>query len=299
MNQALKPLLMLVPAALALGACGEQATLPVAAGMGPHPALPPPEQDPDPDRQHRPGQGLAGGRSAGRRRRASTVAAVRRRARPSALALRAAERRRAGRRDQRAAAARGRQGHQGLGHEACCMKKAGAGGAERQPHHAAARRRRRRRRRDAHGVPRGPATRRSAWRWSATTSTSPTPTRWCAFPTRRAQTRDRRRRASKVVDLPGGPAQPPLDQEPHRQPRRHASSTSTVGSNSNVAENGMDEGGGPRRDLGDRSRDRRASRLRLRPAQSGRHGLGAARPARCGPRSTSATSSAATSCPTT
>ena len=52
---------------------------------------------------------------------------VRRRARPSALALRAAERRRAGGRDQRAAAARGRQGHQGLVHEAWCMKRAGAG----------------------------------------------------------------------------------------------------------------------------------------------------------------------------
>ena len=53
-------------------------------------------------------------------------------------------------------AAGGRQGHQGLVHEAWRMKKAGAGVAERQPHHAAARRRRRRRCRDAHGVPRGP-----------------------------------------------------------------------------------------------------------------------------------------------
>ena len=104
------------------------------------------------------------------------------------------------------------------------MKQAGAGDAERQPHHAAARRRRRRRRRDAHRLPRGPATRRSAWRWSATTSTSPTPTRSCASRTPPARRRiDARRHEGR---RPAGRAdQPPLDQERHRQPRRHASST--------------------------------------------------------------------------
>ena len=44
MNKAFKPLLMLVPAALALGACGEQAKLPVSAGFGPHPVLPAPDE---------------------------------------------------------------------------------------------------------------------------------------------------------------------------------------------------------------------------------------------------------------
>ena len=56
-------------------------------------------------------------------------------------------------------------------------------------------------------------------------------------------------RARRSITAPGDqghrparrPDQPPLDQEHHRQPRRHASSTSTVGSNSNVAENGMDD----------------------------------------------------------
>ena len=62
------------------------------------------------------------------------------------------------------------------------MKKAGVGRAERQPHHAAARRRWRRRRRDAHASSSRTSTRRSAWRWSATTSTSPTPTRVVRFP---------------------------------------------------------------------------------------------------------------------
>jgi glucose/arabinose dehydrogenase len=37
-------LLLLVPIALCLASCGDEATLPVAAGTGPHPALPPPVQ---------------------------------------------------------------------------------------------------------------------------------------------------------------------------------------------------------------------------------------------------------------
>jgi glucose/arabinose dehydrogenase len=42
--KAFKPLLMLLPAALALGSCGEHAALPVAAGIGPHPVLPAPDE---------------------------------------------------------------------------------------------------------------------------------------------------------------------------------------------------------------------------------------------------------------
>jgi hypothetical protein len=43
MNRGLKPVLMLV-LALALGSCGEQAKLPVSAGIGPHPVLPAPDE---------------------------------------------------------------------------------------------------------------------------------------------------------------------------------------------------------------------------------------------------------------
>ena len=126
--------------------------------------------------------------------------------------------------------------------------------AERQPHHAAARRRRRRRRRDAHACssracnsPFGMALVGNDLYVANTDAV-------VRFP----YTRGRRRRSTRAGTQgrrpAGRAAQPPLDQEPHRQPRRHASSTSTVGSNSNVAENGIDEGGGPRRDLGGRSR---------------------------------------------
>ena len=57
--------------------------------------------------------------------------------------------------------------------------------------------------------------------------------------------------------------------------------------------------GGARGDLGDRSRERPPPDLRLRPAQSGRASRSSPTPARSGPPSTSATSSAATSSPTT
>ena len=80
--------------------------------------------------------------------------------------------------------------------------------------------------------------RRSAWRWSATTSTSPTPTRSCASRTRPAR-RGSPSRARKVVDLPGGPIN-------HHWTKNIIASRdgsrlyATVGSNSNVGENGME-----------------------------------------------------------
>ena len=56
-----------------------------------------------------------------------------------------------------------------------------------------------------------------------------------------ARRRPRSPRAGvKVTDLPARLDQPPLDQERHRQRRMDASSTSRVGSNSNVAENGIE-----------------------------------------------------------
>ena len=280
-----------------LAGCGDSAKLPEQASTGANPPIPEPDQILHSHRQHRPRQGLAGRRQAdaGRRARGHRL---RRRARSSALALRAAERRRAGRRDQRAA----QRPEDGKGIKGWVMKQVQKQGrrrrAERQPHHAAARRRRRRRRRDAHRVPRGPATRRSAWRWSATTSTSPTPTRSCASRTATATTQitragDEGRRPARRAD------QPSLDQEPHRQPRRLASSTSTVGSNSNVGENGIDEEEG-RAAIWEIDRATgAAAHLRVGPAQPGRHGLGAADRRAVDGRSTSATSSAATSCPTT
>ena len=42
--KAFKPLLILLPAALALASCGERAALPVSAGIGPHPVLPAPDE---------------------------------------------------------------------------------------------------------------------------------------------------------------------------------------------------------------------------------------------------------------
>jgi glucose/arabinose dehydrogenase len=68
--------------------------------------------------------------------------------------------------------------------------------------------------------------------------------------------------------------QPPLDQEPHRQPDGSKLYVH-VGSNSNVGERGMPaEEGAPR--SGKSTREPAPPRLRLGPAQSERHGLGAA-----------------------
>ena len=140
--------------------------------------------------------------------------------------------------------------------------------------------------------------RRSAWRSSATTSTSRTPMRCCAFPTRAATTQITARRREGRGPA-GGHDQSSLDEERHREPRRLASSTSTVGSNSNVGENGIDEGRG-RAAIWEVDRATgRARAFRVGPAQSERHGVAAADRRAVDRRSTSATSSATISCPTT
>ena len=213
---------LLTIALAALAACGERARLPVAAGIGPQPVLPPPNKTLLPTVNIAPARGWPEG--------ATPTAApgprsrqLRRGARSSALAVRAAQRRRAGRRDQCAAPTRERRGPQGLGDEA--LDEPGRRrGAERRPHHAAARRRRRRRRGPAHGVPRRPAfavrhgaggrrpLRRQHRRPGAL------PVRGGGRTDRRAG-RDRRRAA-------GRPDQPALDQERGREPGRRSGSTS-------------------------------------------------------------------------
>ena len=147
----------------------------------------------------------------------------------------------------------------------------------------------------AHGVPEGSATRRSAWRWSATISTSPTPTRWCASPTTKAQT-EITGAGTKVADLPAGRLN-------HHWTKNLVASPdgtklyASVGSNSNVAENGIEKEDSRAAILEIDVGERQVARVRVRPAQSDRHGVSSRRPARCGPSSTSATSSAAISCP--
>ena len=120
------------------------------------------------------------------------------------------------------------------------MKKAGAARAEREPHHAAARRRRRRRRGDAHACSSRISTRRSAWRSSATIF-------YVA-------------NTDAIVRFPYTPGATRITRARHegRRPARRAASTITgrrtssrardgtklyvtVGSNSNVGENGIDE----------------------------------------------------------
>ena len=105
-------------------------------------------------------------------------------------------------------------------------------------------------------------TRRSAWRWSATISTSPTPTRCCASRTRPGR-RGSPRPASRSRPA-GGPDQPSLDQERHRQPP-----TARALRDGRLEQQRRRErhrgGGGPRRDLGDRSA-RPGSTASSRPA---------------------------------
>ena len=103
---------------------------------------------------------------------------------------------------------------------------------------------------------------------------------------------------SKVADLPAG------DYNYHWTKNIIASQDGSklfaaVGSNSNAAENGIAAETRPGRNRRDRSRRRARPTVRVGPAQSGRHGAVSPRAARCGSRSTSATSSAATSSPTT
>ena len=202
------------------------------------------------------------------------------------------------RRDERAAPSRRTaRGIQRLVHETL-HEEGRRRGAEREPHHAAARCGRRRRRRDADRVlersdsPFGMAlvgndALRREHRRAGALSLS------------RRATRRSPRAGSKVATLPGPADQPSLDEEPHRERRTARSSTSTVGSNSNAARERHRRGEGARGDLGDRSA-RPGSIASSPPACAiPSASRGSRDAARCGCRSTSATSSEAISCPTT
>ena len=79
---------------------------------------------------------------------------------------------------------------------------------------------------------------------------------------------------TKVADLPGGAAQPPLDQECHREPRRlEALRDRRLEQQRRRERHGP--GSRPRGDPRDRCGDRRAPGLRLGPAQSQRARVGA------------------------
>ena len=140
-------------------------------------------------------------------------------------------------------------------------------------------------------------TRRSAWRWWATTSTSPTPMRVLRFPYQQGETAITAP-GTKLTDLPGGPIN-------HHWTKSLIASPDgsklyvTVGSNSNVGENGIEAEDRPRGDPRDRPREWPVAGLRFRPAQPQRPRLAAADRCAVDGRSTSATSSATIWCPTT
>ncbi len=86
---------------------------------------------------------------------------------------------------------------------------------------------------------------------------------------RRDAHRGRRHQAGRSA---GRADQPPLDEEPDRQPRRHeAVRDGRIEQQRRRARHGG--GGGPGGDLGDRSPDRRAPHLRVGSAQPERHGV--------------------------
>ena len=173
-----------------------------APGTGPHPALPAPEKNLIPTVDIAPSVGWAEGAHPDACRR-FLGERLRPRPRSSAHPVRAAERRRAGGRNQRAAETRRCQGHQGRGDEvgdeegrrrrgqrptasSCCATRMAMASPKRKPCSSKT------------------STRRSAWRWSATLSTSPTPMPCCKFPYAPGATSITTAPA-KVADLPAGP----------------------------------------------------------------------------------------------
>jgi hypothetical protein len=228
-----------------------------------------------PARQRRDRERLARRRHAARGR-GHEGRGVRDRPPAPALALRPAERRRPGGRDERAAAPRRQQGPQGLVLQAL-PEEGGRGRTQREPHLAPARRRRRRRRGDADGL-----------RERAQRSVR--------HGARRRDLLRREQRRHRELPLrarrdggpgpghargrpPGRPPQPPLDEERRRERGRHAA----------LCHRGLEQQRGRARHGGG---DGQGGAPR-----SAWPGSPTAAP--CGPRSTSATSWAATWCRTT
>ena len=172
-------------------------------------------------------------------------------------------------------AARGRQGRQGLDHEAD-DEAGGRRRAERQPHHACCATR------TATAWPstarcssRG-STRPSAWRWSATSSTSPTPTPCVRFPYTSGRDADRRRRASRWSTCPRAPINHHWTKNLHRQPRRQAALRDRRARTATSPRTGMEHEGGARRSGRSTATSGTPARVRLGAAQPERPGLGAA-----------------------
>ena len=102
----------------------------------------------------------------------------------------------------------------------------------------------------------------------------------------------------KLADLPAGPINHHWTKDLTASPDG-TKLYATVGSNSNVGENGMEAEKDRAAVLEDRSRQRQMARIRLGPAQSERACPGSRKAARSGSPSTSATNSATIWCPTT
>ena len=269
---------IVLTAAVAAGACSERATLPVESGIGPNPTLPAPNKTLIPTVKIAPARGWPTGASRSPRR-ASTVNAFATGLEHPRWLLRAAERRRAGRRDQRAAQARRtarackRLVHEAV-HEEGRRRRAERRTASRccaTPTATASPRRARVPRRSALAVRHGAGRQRPLRRQHRCGR---------ALSVRRGETRITAP-AMKVVDLPAGPIN-------HHWTKNLIASPDgselyvTVGSNSNVAENGMAAEAG-RAAIWEIDREtRRAPRVRVRAAQPGRHGVGAGDAARCG-----------------
>ena len=281
-----------------VAACAGPARLPVEAGIGPSPQLPPPEHALIPSIEVAKAKGWPAGMAPipapglqvaafaqGWTIRAGCTCC------PTATCW---WRRRTRRRNGRGRAKR----HQGLCHEASSMRKAGAGGAERQSHHAAARRRRRRRC-------------RSAQRCSSRTCDSPfgmalvgndalrrQRRRARALPYRAGADAHHEGAPEKVADLPAGRSTTTgpralVASRTAAALRRRSAPTATSARTAWRWSRAAPRSGRSIRETG------AGQRLRQRPAQSDRHGLGAIERQRSGPWSTSATSSAAIWCPTT
>ena len=107
------------------------------------------------------------------------------------------------------------------------------------------------------------------------------------------------RRATTLTDAARRADQPPLDQEPRRQPGRHASSMSASAPTATSPRTASRPRRTAPRSGRSTARTGALARLRHRACATPTAWPSSRGPARCGPSSTSATSSAPTSCPTT